>query len=494
MMADFRRNEYGTPMVADLVLRKKDGSPKTALYSRPSGFTKQIESTYNLQKWSERGIATGIALALQHPLSRDQVVRIIKQIAKATEQNDALADSLISTAKEHAKSSLAADRGTWVHALTEMIDGGLPITDAHVAEGVALGIDVETQQRIADAWRTLLADHGLEVLCAEQPVVNDEFRTAGRPDRIVRLHQRLTFIIDEQSIELPETTVAVLDLKTGEAKQMQWWNNYSAQVYLYASSVPYDTERDERQAWGFDISRRWGLLAHVDVKAALAGADQFARLLLVDLDRGREACLITQQAKTWSQRDDVFGALHSVAVPVAASPSVIVEQPPVGPDQAAGRPGGHLTPQQQVAAVPTLTDDDTTDTLDWSGLQARYAALPDDGVALLKRLMDESMQAGVSWHRKARTSDRRWHLYDAALLLAEQQYDDQGLSLDILRALIAQVVDADWPLYPSITAGRIFGSLTQVEAQHLAQSIRELADGGFVATLDRDVLELRRAA
>lgn len=492
-MGDFKRNSTGTPYVSDPVARTAAGKPRMVLYSRPSGFTKQIENTYNLQKWSERKIVTGLAHAAADPLASDVVSKLLQAIREPhdAEHADTCADTVIAKAKEFARSSLAADRGTWVHRLTELVDAGLPV-DGHAAEGHALGIDDACQARLAAEWTGLLDGHGLEVLATELPVVNDEFRTAGTLDRVVRLRSQLTFATaDGELVELPAGTVMVLDLKTGNLTSLHWWNNYASQVFLYASSVGYDCDANVRQPLPWPVDQRWGLLAHVDARAAIDGDDGISRLLLVDLEAGRHACELAAQAKAWSQRQGVFGSLHAVAAPADFPPAVA--QPGAGTEPAC-RPGAHLTPQQQKAVVPAVDDGpDTRSAKDWVDLQSRYEDLAASGKDFLKHLMRESTQSGVSWHRKERTSDRRWHLYDAAISLAEHRYDVDW-SCETLRALVAHVVEADWPLYPSLKTGHIFGSLTADEARRLAAAVRDLEAGAFVADLTRDVLELRRAA
>jgi hypothetical protein len=287
---------------------------------------------------------------------------------------------------------------------------------------------------------------------------------------------------------LPAGTVMVLDLKTGALTSLHWWNNYAAQIYLYASSVGYDCATDTRQPLPWPVEQRWGLVAHLDARAAIDGLGDISRLLLVDLDAGRHACTLAAAAKEWSQHKGVFG---SFVLAAAAPPAAV--QPGAGTEPAC-RPGAHLTPQQQQSVVPPVDDgDDTYSAKDWIDLQSRYESLPDTGKDFLKHLMRESTQCKVSWHRKERCTDRRWHLYDAAISLAEQRYDVDW-SCETLRALVAHVVDADWPLYPSLKTGHIFGSLTLDEARRLAAAVRDLEAGAFVADLTRDVLELRRAA
>jgi hypothetical protein len=493
----FKRDANGTPLVAHPTRRTKDGTPAQVRYSRPSSFTKQIENTYNLQKWSERNVVTGIAHALHHPLESQRVEAMLEAIRYPGDNpaaGDIAADTVIVTAKQFANASLAADRGTWVHALTELVDDeNADIDQAFLLQGARLGIDADTVDRLVAAWEQSRARYGLDILAVELPVVNDEFATAGTCDRVVRLRSTLRFLTaDSEIVELPAGTVCVLDLKTGEMKSLAWWNAYAAQIYLYADSCGYDTATDSRLAHPWPVNTRWGLLAHLDVKAAIAGADDIANLYLVDLHTGRTACEIAAAAKAWSTQAGVFHQLYEIAEPVDAPPTT--GQPPAGDDTPSSRPGGHLTPAQQVAVVPTPDDRaDTRTAKDWVDLEHRYVQLNATGKELMKMLMRESMQAGVSWHKKELTSDRRWHLYDAAIALAEQRLD-LDCATEALRALIAYAIDADWPLYPSLTCGHIFGALNAREAAAVAAAVRALDNGEFVADISRDVLELKRAA
>lgn len=108
-------------------------------------------------------------------------------------------------------STLAADRGTHVHWLTELHDTGRPIDDDTLAAGEALGINRDLQLRIVAMWAAFRDAIGLEVVDCERTVVNDRVRAAGTLDRRVRFTKPLecsntTFAVGD---------VAVLDIKTG---------------------------------------------------------------------------------------------------------------------------------------------------------------------------------------------------------------------------------------------------------------------------------------
>lgn len=77
----------------------------------------------------------------------------------------------------------ARERGTLVHAVTELVDAGR-WTDAHAA----LGPDDIAAGRI-DAYRKFLAEQDVEILASEQQVYCAQFKYAGTFDRVLRLRR-----------------------------------------------------------------------------------------------------------------------------------------------------------------------------------------------------------------------------------------------------------------------------------------------------------------
>lgn len=85
--------------------------PSMEMYGRPSGFGDALDSSYNLVKWKERQLLIGAALLETFHVTLDD--------------RDEL-DKLAARCHEAAGSHLAAERGTWVHDLTEWLDRGAP--------------------------------------------------------------------------------------------------------------------------------------------------------------------------------------------------------------------------------------------------------------------------------------------------------------------------------------------------------------------------------
>ena len=216
--------------------------PAWELYGRPSGFGRLIEDEWNLHKWRERNTVLGIAMD-------PDLLMIMQDVGDDLTEREAL-DRICNRAHdtEHADTMMAADRGTFIHKLTEWADDGATGTPPWCDPRFNLtDRDVDL---IAHSWRKLIVDNDLEILATEAKVVNDELRLAGTLDRIVRLGRDLRF----DGITIPRGTVLVLDIKTSTLHAdgngyPSYWAAFPLQVYAYATSVPYDTETNTRGEW-----------------------------------------------------------------------------------------------------------------------------------------------------------------------------------------------------------------------------------------------------
>lgn len=281
--------------------------PKRVQYGRPSGLGKQIENTINLQKWSERMVALGIA---RDSTLQNEAAKLADLDQNGDEFKQA-ADALAVKAKQVAQAHLAAERGTHHHELTEDVDNDRdPI--ARMERGEQLGVPRHVQHALLDAWASMLTTFGLEILATEAPCVDDGWCQAGTLDRIARLTRDLRFVLpDGEIVTLPAGLIIVLDIKTGRLRVdektglLAYWLSYAVQLASYAKSVPYNTATGCRGEWGFKIDQRWAVIAHLDILAALDG-EAVCRLILVDLEAGRHAGDLCVDARKWEKRKDVF--------------------------------------------------------------------------------------------------------------------------------------------------------------------------------------------
>jgi len=328
-------------------------------YGRPSSLGKQVENTTNLQKWSERAVALGMFLdfiAAAEDVNTPSLLVGMDELADGQLNLDddearELLDKIAVRAKNIAQAGIAAERGTHTHALTEDFDNEADWIE-RARSGADLGIPVEAQRALVAAWEQMLDAEGIEILAVETAVVDDIWRQAGTLDRIARLTRARSFTIaGGEIVTLPAGWCGVLDVKTGGLRidrngHPEYWHGYAVQIASYAQAVPYDPDTDTRGEWEWPIDQAYGIIAHLDVKSALAGNAE-CRLVLVDLEAGRYAGQMCVAAREWEKRRNVFSLVvdQPVVVPVVA--------PAVEP-QGAGVSIPASAPIFETPAPPTL--------------------------------------------------------------------------------------------------------------------------------------------
>lgn len=288
------------------VQRPSDG--KIVGYTRVTTYIDALEDKTQLTKWKMRVLLEGVAAAEElaaigqrsdsptariRDLAHRRDVAIAKgrkadrkgklvpgQLATITDgawsdfkraMND-LADELFEIGGGREK----AQKGTDLHALVDLYD----------AEGIdAVGAKLEAEEitpsDLADveAYARAVNALGLKVVHAEQVIVNDELKVAGRLDRVFL--GKLPAIVDPKTGEelRPADTRAkryVGDLKTGNVEYSP--GKIAQQIRAYAEGQAYDPDTHERSSHG--ANRTTGILIHLPAGAAKA------TIHLVDLGIG----------------------------------------------------------------------------------------------------------------------------------------------------------------------------------------------------------------
>jgi hypothetical protein len=399
----FDRDHLGAPKIAHPTRLVKSG-PRTGLpfmdtYGRPSSLGKQIENSYNLTKWGERMALLGLGIDAS---IRQRAERLAEAPPEARDEQawKDEADALIVDAKNAAKAWAAAEQGTHGHEITEDDDDDRDWIERAQA-GEILGVPVEAQRAMIEAWRAMLADTGLEVLGVEVPVVHDDWRQAGTLDRIVRLTRDLTF----GTVTLPAGLVVVLDLKTGKLRttargdRIYYWQSYAVQIACYArANAIYEADTHTRRPIPWPVNPDVALIAHLPVADAIEGKAR-CELILVDVAAGAEAAELCVRAKQWDSgaeaaksvfaRGPVFEVEATVA-PVVSTSLISPASPDTSRGEAASAPmsGGLIAaalastasapcPTEGAAPVDSPTGDEVEDIADAEGIPT-WAAVPDD--------------------------------------------------------------------------------------------------------------------
>lgn len=233
---DVKRDRWGRPLIAS-----PDGG-KPEPYVRVSTLAKALDSKEGLMQWKQRMTAIGLGkrpdLAERAAITDPTDKRGLKEI--------------VDGAMQAAESDKAANIGTTLHKLTELLDRSEldNIPASHQA-------DLDAYAQATDA---------LQFVATELFVVNDHLKAAGTLDRLVRL---------------PDGRLVVADLKTG-ATEPSYPHGVTTQCAIYANSWRYDIEAEERTAYLPDneVSTEVGLLIHLP--AGKAQCD----LYLLDLSVG----------------------------------------------------------------------------------------------------------------------------------------------------------------------------------------------------------------
>jgi hypothetical protein len=235
---DFHRHpETGAPYVAHPTETTKAGVPRRVMYGRPSSFGSALDNPFNLVKWKERQLLTGVAWLMN---DRNFVIPV--------DRNDL--DAMAARCHEAAGSSLAADRGTHIHLLLEHWDRSPLMPMALLDIGERLGIPTPLQIQIVHQWAAFRERLSLTALAVEQTVVNDRWRLAGTLDRLDVADRDILTAYGVLEAGQP----FVGDIKTGGLTvgtdgQPNYWVKHSVQLAAYVDAVPYDTETDERGEW-----------------------------------------------------------------------------------------------------------------------------------------------------------------------------------------------------------------------------------------------------
>lgn len=466
--------------------------PKRIPYGSPSNFGKRIENTTNLVKWGERRVVLGIG-------TDPELVALCGQLVGLDVDSDEykeLADTIIIKAKDAAEAGLAADRGTFGHALSEDFDEGRDWL-VRLEAGEQLGLDAAVQAELVRVWREMLERNGLEVLVVEASVIDDHWRLAGTLDRIVRTTRELRFaLVTGEVVTIPVGTVLVLDIKSGRRKTddrtgaVIYWQAYATQIASYAQSVPYDTATEQRGEWPFEISQEHALIAHLDVLAAIDG-NASCELVYVDLVAGREhggACVVS--AKAWEQRTDVFSVAQLDAA--SSTESAIADETTIEEHDDAPAVVAPRTPKDELDAVCARpAPDEGGEVVDptYDVLQKAYLALGKTERAWITALTEQAMHGGVSFHSRGHRTLRRYEIIRGLVALAGAGFDDDQL----LRAAL-HVVIGDVAHFTSVPAGHLVGSLSAKEAAWFSIVCDRLATAPFALVFTDDGHPMLRTA
>lgn len=297
------RDRYDRPIIypapargkthSDVVERyaKQKKQPKS--YRRTTKFISILEDNFNLERWAQRMVARGLSELPDLAASVAAIPDIDTQIGK-----DAL-DMAVKDARAHMRTSLKANKGSYLHHCTELLDRfGETAELPSPAEWASLqngnvdlrDDDYTIDERDADVAAYLSAKqrYGLRYYTIEQMRVYDPWQVAGTPDRSgVGTDERFA------------GKHMIMDVKTGDVDWDNTQREIAMQLAMYAHSTPYTHD----QGRGEDVpavNRQKAVVIHLP-----AGQGR-CELHFVDIVRGWQGCLHAQNVWEWRKFRAMF--------------------------------------------------------------------------------------------------------------------------------------------------------------------------------------------
>lgn len=322
------------------------GAGQVRGYTRVTTYIDALEDKSNLTKWKMRILLEGVAAAEQPDADgkADPVTARIRELAhirdvalaKAYKQDrkgklvpgqiativegvwrdfktamDTLADELFEVGGGREK----AQKGTDIHALCDLYDAeGIDAVQDKLDAGEITPSDYADVEAYARACKAL----GLKVVAAEQVVVHDALKVAGRLDRIFMA--RLPEIRDPKTGEVirPADTRArryVGDIKTGRVDYSP--GKIAQQIRMYAEGIGYDPETHERTPHRANLAT--GLLIHVPAGTGTATVH------VVDLTTGKRGNVLAGDVRAFRNEGrkaiELKHDLVAIATEAAEAPS-----------------------------------------------------------------------------------------------------------------------------------------------------------------------------
>lgn len=262
-------------------------------YTRMTTWIDVLEDKSSLTDWHRRMVVIGLAR-----LSEAERSRVVLDVLAADAAGDKGKLNIIAKRMHRlAGGDDKADKGTWLHELSEYADKGERLP------GEA------TDQDLADIAAYVLATVDLEVKEIERFVVLDEFKVGGTPDR-------MSYYAGPDPDGREPAGHLITDLKTGTveygALKMAMQEAGYAHGRLYHPHA--ESFEDTRTDWPDDLNLNWGLIIN-----APAGTGS-CEVMWVDLQLGWRGFLLANDVRAIRNESKRAFRTFPSAGPVLATP------------------------------------------------------------------------------------------------------------------------------------------------------------------------------
>lgn len=253
---------------------KGDGF-RRQLYTRTTTYIDVIEDKSNLDTWGKRMVLIGVA--------RDpKLLNGITELDPTVKDEKDILNRRAETAATVAGAKEKSEKGTQLHALSELADEGKPLPD-----------DISFED-VLDIYAYVQATKGFSIRHMEQLVVQDDLGVAGTPDRISEWSSSNEHpLIAPDGTQIREGELLITDLKTGSVEYGGL--KMAMQLSIYSRAKLYDKKTHERVELG-NVNQRWGVIMHLP-----AGSGE-CTLYWADLELGWEAVEVATLVRSLRRR------------------------------------------------------------------------------------------------------------------------------------------------------------------------------------------------
>lgn len=275
----FGDEEHDTDIVNGRYSAPLPNTRRRVLMTRVTTLARTIADTFLLEQWQQRAVAIGMAIS-------PDLCDLASSLTLEAEDRRA-GNEVAEKAKERAKSSAGANKGTAFHNLCNQVDGGAPLSSVVLPERRA---DVK-------AYRDMMEGYGLRTdpnYIERRIYVPDICGNGvmGTFDRLMWCYEPYP----DLNIEVGQLVVG--DLKTAQ-KIEYGWGEIAIQLALYANATLMYDRRTRSYSPMPEVNKDVAYVMH------LKPGTQVCELHEINIRAGWEAVDLCLRVRGWHKRKDL---------------------------------------------------------------------------------------------------------------------------------------------------------------------------------------------
>lgn len=253
---------------------------KLVAYTRMTTYIDCLDDKAMLHAYGKRAVLKGMSALSPGELAK------VEFLTLGDKDDNKVLNRLAEKAMDAAGAHEKRERGSILHKLSEYVDRDEPLPATVFTDGKTFDV-TDADRRDMEAYCLATRSRGLRLTgCIEEPVVLDDLKIAGTPDRIGEY--------DGLDPDGNPAGSVIVDLKTGRV-------DYGAlkmamQLAGYSRSKLYTPETGERRDLPANLNLNWGIILNLPPGSATVDVKW------IDLDTGWEALNLAQHVRAMRNR------------------------------------------------------------------------------------------------------------------------------------------------------------------------------------------------